>query len=492
MTVHTDKFFTEWVAADGVKTQWSYNFTVFTEDTMIVQIRPGLDGIIVDHTANFSFHPTNDNEGYIVYPEAGVPVESGNWIRLVRDMPYVQTVEIGNEGPFHPQIHERAFDVVTMQLQQVADAAERAIRVPLGDETDLEQLTAYLILVAQNLTNVVTVGNNIGSVNITADNIADVNAVAAKLTDIALLATNMTQILIVSGDIDDVIALAAISTQITTLAASIAEIQSVFDNLDEVTAVADNVAAVVAVSAKLTELSAIYTNLAEILAAPGIALDARDMARLWAIEAEGVLVDDGDHAPGYSAYHWAKLAEFLVIDPWANQPIGVPIGVLTHLEASLAPPKGNYIKLTAGETGAGQYNEGLLISETISGVSPNLTATAEINAPGSILHGKTVPLLNTEETFLRPGVSGALQNSQNLAHDHTASTNSAGAHTHTVSAYINSSAGSSPVSYGAGATFQGTTTSSAGAHSHTVTVNSSGSSEARPRNRGATFYMRIK
>lgn len=70
------------------------------------------------------------------------------------------------------------------------------------------------------------------------------------------------------------------------------------------------------------------------------------------------------------------------------------------------------------------------------------------------------------------------QTSQNLSHTHTATTDSAGAHTHTVQGFI---AGGSGLTGGSIA--NGTaTTSSAGAHTHTLTTAASGGTEARPRN----------
>lgn len=94
----------------------------------------------------------------------------------------------------------------------------------------------------------------------------------------------------------------------------------------------------------------------------------------------------------------------LLAASWALQPIGVPIALSTHIAGVVEPPTDQayrYIKLTAGLTGAGQYNNGVLTSESVSGTAPLVLATAVISLSGSPLNGQTVDLINTERRFLR-------------------------------------------------------------------------------------------
>lgn len=91
----------------------------------------------------------------------------------------------------------------------------------------------------------------------------------------------------------------------------------------------------------------------------------------------------------------------------------IPIGGYHIVDDSLTgvdiPPTDNplfrYIKLTAGLTGSGQYNEGCLTSESVSGSAPLVQATAVVNLTGSPMLGQTIDLLNTEERVLRAGTS---------------------------------------------------------------------------------------
>lgn len=179
-------------------------------------------------------------------------------------------------------------------------------------------------------------------------------------------------------------------------------------------------------------------------------------------------------------------------DPWANYPIGPLIAIDDGLDGLAVPPTDQaykYIELTAGLTEEGGYNEGLLGEETLTGSSPEVTATAEIILEESPFFGKTVHLINTERMFLRAGDAGIIQNSQNKAHTHTGTALSAGAHTHTVSISMASGAGNGGSVNGANGNSK--TTSSSGDHTHTLSINSSGGEEARPRNIGVRYFRRI-
>lgn len=96
-----------------------------------------------------------------------------------------------------------------------------------------------------------------------------------------------------------------------------------------------------------------------------------------------------------------------------NIPIGGYVFVQTNLTGAEEPDATNYIKLTAGLTGSGQYNEGKLTSESVTGSAPLVVATAVINDAGSPMNGQTVNLINTENRYIMPGTSaGTVANDQ--------------------------------------------------------------------------------
>lgn len=94
---------------------------------------------------------------------------------------------------------------------------------------------------------------------------------------------------------------------------------------------------------------------------------------------------------------------------WLSKGIGEYYVVDDSITGVDIPPKDNplfrYIKLTAGLTGSGQYNEGCLTSESVSGSAPLVLATAIVSLSGSPMSGQTVRLRNTEGRYIKPGTT---------------------------------------------------------------------------------------
>lgn len=54
----------------------------------------------------------------------------GETLRLIREMPYAQEVDITNQSAFLPEVVEKGLDMPVMQIQQLADRQERALHYP--------------------------------------------------------------------------------------------------------------------------------------------------------------------------------------------------------------------------------------------------------------------------------------------------------------------------------------------------------------------------
>ena len=191
---------------------------------------------------------------------------------------------------------------------------------------------------------------------------------------------------------------------------------------------------------------------------------------LGAGQAVDVGYDDSTAFPGATNVQEALEA---AADPWASLPLRVPIPVFDHLGGG-APPTDKwyrYVKLSAGETGAGGYNQGVLANESVSGSAPLITATAEIDLPSSPIHGQTIHLINTERRFIRAGASGTTQDDAVQDHTHSQPRDNV---------------------YGGGAAgvtqffWSSQNSSTGGVNSGRV------ANETRPRNIGATYFMRIR
>lgn len=180
----------------------------------------------------------------------------------------------------------------------------------------------------------------------------------------------------------------------------------------------------------------------------------------------------------------------LQADPWAYQPIGVPLAGWFGLTGTSYPPKDDtryrYIELTGGQSGAGQYNEGLLVSEVVSGSWPNIVAYATINFAGSPISGRVVQLVNTSRMFLRPGAAGTEQYFAVQTHAH--GVNDPG-HYHSGVQNGTQSTGRSTAIDQPPAVYSRGNTDWAGTG---IWLSNFGSEETRPRNIGVNYIMRIK
>lgn len=131
MTVSTTVFFTDWSAANGVIDNWSYDFNIGDETEVQVLVRDGEDDTTIQvFTDNFQLNKIGDgDEGFVVYPVAGAALAAGKQVRIRRIVQLLQTTEIGNEGDFRPQLHERTFDKLVKMIQQVNGSISSSIVV---------------------------------------------------------------------------------------------------------------------------------------------------------------------------------------------------------------------------------------------------------------------------------------------------------------------------------------------------------------------------
>lgn len=169
---------------------------------------------------------------------------------------------------------------------------------------------------------------------------------------------------------------------------------------------------------------------------------------------------------------------------FAAKAIGEVFALWDHLTGVPVPSNSGakkFIKLTAGLTGAAQYNAGLLSSETLSGTFPTNTALATIMT--GPLMGQQIHLINTEGGFLRAAdVSGVWQ--QDALQNVTASVHADGAYVNTPSGAFGVGSSNSTTIGGTGATDQIVLDFDASRVART-------SDHTRPKNISATFYMRI-
>lgn len=118
---------------NGVADEFDFNFKVLEASHLVVQRRVFATGV-VDHTYDtdeYSVVGIGDDEGGSVTLNDGALSEDYEII-ISREVPIKQTLRIGSS--FLPSTIEDQLDRLTMSLQEVGSKADRAIRVPVGEE----------------------------------------------------------------------------------------------------------------------------------------------------------------------------------------------------------------------------------------------------------------------------------------------------------------------------------------------------------------------
>jgi hypothetical protein len=135
--------------------------------------------------------------------------------------------------------------------------------------------------------------------------LTDISTVAGMSESIASVVTNASNIGIVATDIVDVNTVAGMGTSIDSVITNADNINIVATNIDDVTTVVGMSASIDTVVTNADSINTVVANIDDVKSSYANAL----LAKNWAIADEDVLVDES----GYSAYHWAKKAEDIVL-----------------------------------------------------------------------------------------------------------------------------------------------------------------------------------
>lgn len=128
MTVSTEISREEYTG-NGVTTDFDYRFRVFYADELVVSV--------ADTTENISLLVLNTD-----YTVTGAGSRTGGKVKLTnplanawrisieRDLPVTQETDVRNQGNFFPEVHEDAWDKLTMLIQQALGSLGLALRKP--------------------------------------------------------------------------------------------------------------------------------------------------------------------------------------------------------------------------------------------------------------------------------------------------------------------------------------------------------------------------
>jgi hypothetical protein len=165
-----------------------------------------------------------------------------------------RTTDFTTGGDLFANTLNDELDNQTIFIQQVAETAERGLKAPVVDPTDINMtLPAKASRVGTVLAFNATTGNPEAG-----PSIGSVTTVAAQSANINTVATNIGSVNTVAGNTSNINTVAGVSSNVTTVAGSIANVNTVADDLNE------GVSEINTVAVDIANVNTVGTNIASV------------------------------------------------------------------------------------------------------------------------------------------------------------------------------------------------------------------------------------
>lgn len=121
---------------NGVTTIFNYDFLIDEADHVVITYTDtaGVETVVGAGDYNLT-GLGNPLGGTVEYPLVGSPIASGTTLTIQRVLPATQNTVFDNQGAFYPTTVEDALDYVTMLIQQYIGDYDRALRIPVSEES---------------------------------------------------------------------------------------------------------------------------------------------------------------------------------------------------------------------------------------------------------------------------------------------------------------------------------------------------------------------
>jgi hypothetical protein len=180
-----------------------------------------------------------------------------------------RTTDFVTGGDFFANTLNDELDSQTIFIQQVAETAERGLKAPVTDPTDInmtlprktDRASRYLAFDAQGNPAPGPTAINIDTVAAISADIVTVSGISSNVTTVANNSANVTT---VANNIGNVNTVAGVSSNVTTVAGSISNVNTVASDLNEpvseINTVAVNIANVNATGTNIASVNSVATN----------------------------------------------------------------------------------------------------------------------------------------------------------------------------------------------------------------------------------------
>lgn len=142
MTVSTEVDHNDYTG-NGVTTAFDYNFRIFKKSDLTVTV-VDLNDNITTLVLDTDYTVTGAGAYFGGKVNLANPLPNGWKISIERSLPVTQDTDLRNQGSFFPEIHEDAFDKLTMLIQQAFNAFRLSLRKPSNVANWYDALGNYI------------------------------------------------------------------------------------------------------------------------------------------------------------------------------------------------------------------------------------------------------------------------------------------------------------------------------------------------------------
>lgn len=131
---------------NDLATSFAYDFKIYNKDHLQVILTStlGAESILQEGTDYTVSGVGVDAGGAVAYPVSGSPLATGEKLTLKRIVPKSQESDYTNTGGYVAANHERSYDLLQMQIQDVQEEVDRSVKVAISSGTDPDALIASL------------------------------------------------------------------------------------------------------------------------------------------------------------------------------------------------------------------------------------------------------------------------------------------------------------------------------------------------------------
>lgn len=241
---------------NGSTTTFPFAFKVFVNSDVLV-VRTNLSGVETiltlgtDYTVSLNADQNSNAGGNVVLPTA---LTSGFLLTIASKVPLLQQTDLTNQGGFYPAVLNASLDRLTILTQQLNEEVGRSAKLPISSAADADTLTAAILQLANDQTNIDAVAGDLSNINTVAGNTTNINTVAGVssnvttvagiASDVTAVAGNATNITAVKNNATNINTVAGIAANVTTVAGISANVTSVAGNATNINTNATNITAI--------------------------------------------------------------------------------------------------------------------------------------------------------------------------------------------------------------------------------------------------------